>query len=293
MKNPINALEYQHTPTYDGSGQCVHPSIVHFSNKWKGHRFWMVFTPYPKGNPLYENPSILVSNDGDAWKVPEGLSNPIDLIESSHFSDPDLFYDEESDSLWCYYCSLLNLEIFRIFRKTSSNGIKWCEAEKMLESIEDDLMSPTMVKIDSIYYLWTVNRFPNIIKRRSSSDGLEWSPPITCVIDRLPSGKEPWHLDVEYIEDINEYWMLLTVVNIGTSGKSSCLCFARSKDGLKWNVKDGYFLDVGKTWDNNLIYKASGIVLNDIYHIWYSACDGLRNWHIGRTFAIREMPICD
>src|ERR1700750_1662651 len=46
-------------PTYDGSGQAVHPDIVAFDAPWHGARYWMTMTPYPKSNQHLENPSIL------------------------------------------------------------------------------------------------------------------------------------------------------------------------------------------------------------------------------------------
>src|SRR5438093_1338690 len=46
-------------PTYDGSGQSVHPDIVAFPDSWSGAYYWMAMTPYPNGDPTYENPSLL------------------------------------------------------------------------------------------------------------------------------------------------------------------------------------------------------------------------------------------
>jgi hypothetical protein len=50
-------------PTYDGSGQAVHPDIYYNANGWNGYYYWMAMTPYPNGDAAYENPSIIVSND--------------------------------------------------------------------------------------------------------------------------------------------------------------------------------------------------------------------------------------
>ena len=38
------------TPTYDGSGQVVHPDVVHVPGGWNGYEYWMGMTPYPNGN---------------------------------------------------------------------------------------------------------------------------------------------------------------------------------------------------------------------------------------------------
>ena len=72
-----NASTPQTTPTYDGSGQVVHPGIVYFPGGWNGYQYWLVVTPYPGGNAAFENPSILVSQDGVTWIQPPGITNPI------------------------------------------------------------------------------------------------------------------------------------------------------------------------------------------------------------------------
>src|SRR5262245_49955656 len=65
------------TPTYDGSGQSVHPDVVTFESNWHGARFWFTMTPYAKSNQALENPSILRSYDGIRLDVPPGVTNPI------------------------------------------------------------------------------------------------------------------------------------------------------------------------------------------------------------------------
>ena len=49
------------TPTYDGSGQGMHPSVYDAGagETWNGHRYWMAMTPYPNNDSTKENPSIL------------------------------------------------------------------------------------------------------------------------------------------------------------------------------------------------------------------------------------------
>src|SRR5436190_817243 len=33
------------TPTYDGTGELVHPDAVVFPQRWNGHRYWVSATP--------------------------------------------------------------------------------------------------------------------------------------------------------------------------------------------------------------------------------------------------------
>jgi hypothetical protein len=50
-----NASKPVSTPTYEGSGEAVHPSVIDFKteynlSEWNGFRYWMACTPYPNGN---------------------------------------------------------------------------------------------------------------------------------------------------------------------------------------------------------------------------------------------------
>lgn len=47
-------------PSYDGTGQCVHPDSILYNDK-----LIFTYTPYPYGVDTYENPSIgMLSFDG-------------------------------------------------------------------------------------------------------------------------------------------------------------------------------------------------------------------------------------
>ena len=42
-----NAIAPQAIPTYDGTNQPTHPSVVKFEQPWNGYLYWMAMTPYP------------------------------------------------------------------------------------------------------------------------------------------------------------------------------------------------------------------------------------------------------
>ncbi|MCX9028189.1 MAG: LamG domain-containing protein, partial [Candidatus Methanoperedens sp.] len=141
-------------PTYDGSGQAVHPDVYYNANGWRGYKYWMVMTPYPNGNDAYENPSILVSNDGISWSVPQGLQNPIDPQPASGSnSDVDIVYNETADRIEIYYVES-GAGTSYLIRKTSSDGITW-SAEKNTMLVPDyQVMSPAIIKNGSVYDMW-------------------------------------------------------------------------------------------------------------------------------------------
>ncbi|MBA3458618.1 MAG: hypothetical protein H0T46_01550 [Deltaproteobacteria bacterium] len=59
-------------PTYDGSGQVVHPDVL-----FDGYRYLLAYTPYPFSNGRFENPSIAISDDGLAFREIAPGVNPI------------------------------------------------------------------------------------------------------------------------------------------------------------------------------------------------------------------------
>jgi hypothetical protein len=115
-------------PTYDGSGQLTHPSVLYFPESWNGHKYWAVATPYPNSKDEYENPSIYCfDTPGENWVVPANLTNPIVPQPSMGFnSDPCLAYNKTSDELYCFYRDYnytdLNIKYYII---KSSDGISW------------------------------------------------------------------------------------------------------------------------------------------------------------------------
>lgn len=56
----------------------------------------MAITPYPNGDDAFENPSLLVSQDGLSWDLPCGLRNPLDIKPGTRYSDP-AHYNSDPD----------------------------------------------------------------------------------------------------------------------------------------------------------------------------------------------------
>ena len=104
----INALNQLETPTYEHSGQTVHPSVIDFKTEygidtWGQFRYWMALTPYPNFNSSFENPSLLVSTDGLNWNNPPSFKNPIASkplgnVGGNYNSDPELVFDPDHNS---------------------------------------------------------------------------------------------------------------------------------------------------------------------------------------------------
>ena len=110
--SPLNkALGYQDFPAYysdsnHADDQVTHPDVVVFHEAWNGYRYWAVYTPNVMNLSIYENPSIVASNDGVSWVEPAGLTNPIEPQPSStryHNCDADMIYNPEMNALMAYW----------------------------------------------------------------------------------------------------------------------------------------------------------------------------------------------
>ena len=298
-----NAAAPQTTPTYDGSGQTTEPSVHFFDSGWNGYQYWLIVQPYPNGDNSKENPSMLVSNDGSSWAVPPGLINPIALPtfppSVGHFDDGDLFYDAASDQLWVYYIREDyngHLAISHVLRNVSSDGVLWSHAQDMLQVPGVAIFSPTIEKIGSSYYMWSVNgsnggcnSASTATEYRISSDGLHWSLPQSVNISQ--PGYVVWHLEVKSVPSKQEYWMLLAAYPAGKNCGSTVLFFAKSIDGVNWTTYSHATLGVGSGWDSGAIYRSAFVYdsTQDLLKVWYSAwrvvpgTTDMTEWHLGFT----------
>lgn len=285
--NVTNADTYLNTPTYDGSGQVVHPDIVYFPNGWHGYNYWMAITPYPNGNDSYENPSILASNDGETWEIPSGLTNPIDATpQVGHDCDPDLIYDDITDGLWCYYVECGNSSSYLKMRK-SSDGMNWSEEKDIFNLPNYQILSPAIVKVGSTYHMWYVDvgekgckAKSTTVKYKTSFDGANWSE-FQMVNISIPN-RVIWHVDVYPYE--SHYPMLIAAYPYGSTCGHCDLFYAYSDDKINWNVTSNPILkNSDSKWDNAEIYRSTFVVDRGTFKIWYSARNTMDEWHIGYT----------
>lgn len=299
-----NAPTYLTLATYTEQNP-IHPDIFYDPNGWNGYKYWMVFTL----GADFENPYIIVSNDGQTWQVPPKGSNPIDIIgnddiptkvksiyiilkgikppeptEGKHFSDTCIFKDKEN-KIWIVYRYSNGGD--RIYGKYSSDGITWSNRQSILQPgiSNTDVLSPNIILQNSIYWLWVCDESGGVanltIKLRKSSSLINgWSSPVSCSIN-LPSGVYPWHINVKKYYD--EFHMIVTSYNPYE------LYFATSKDGINWQVTQTPFLQPkADNWDSDFLYQSVAIPIdcrtNRKYALWYTGVGGTPiKWHIGYT----------
>ena len=280
---------YEIIPTYDGADQTVHPDVVYMPEGWNGYKYWMAITPYPNSNDFYENPVIMVSNDGVDWIVPEGLTNPlIGAPPCDHNCDTDIIYNRTTDEMFVYYIDTrrarccaghegqpyYNHNYLQVFR--SSDGINWTGPITSIDWDLDEiplLLSPAIVQMDyNLFYMWITNGSWDIYFYESP-DGINWGEPVKINLD-----DKAWHLNVEYIPSKNEFWMIYL-----DNYSNGNVAWAISEDGINWTnfpSRDILTPNYG-AWDNTL-YRSCFLYdeENDFLKIWYSARNG-GIWHTG------------
>jgi len=280
---PLSPATSVTTPTYDGSGQATHPDVYYNANGWRGYKYWMVMTPYPNGDSAYENPSVLVSNDGISWIVPSGLKNPIDPKPASGSnSDVDIEYNAILDRLEIYYVESGGGNSI-LMRRTTTDGINWSPEEIALTVPDYQIMSPAIVTSGSVYDMWYTggaNCNSDItVKYRTSTNGLSWS---SAQAVNIHPGVNVWHMDVKFIPAVGEYWMIYAAYPKGSTCGNTDLYFAKSKDKINWEASGNKIIPRASYYSSQ-VYRSTFDVSGDLLKIWISGRTSNNVWHIGYT----------
>lgn len=243
-------------------------------------------TPYPTQQSSYENPSILVSEDGDAWAVPDGLTNPLEGAPGVGYnSDVDLLLAQDG-KLYCFWRPTDASSADWIKYKSSTDGVTWSNTVTVIAAGWKTLASPTIIWNGTQYIMHGINAgsSPYKLWRRTSSDLNTWSNPVECTFT-TKNNKDIWHIDVVYHNGI--YYAFIVFCTAATGGTDSLMYYGTSTDGLTWQVDYPPLIPRGAvgTWDWQLIYRTSGIKTPTGWELWYSAADASHHYRIGRTSA--------
>lgn len=267
--------------TYEGSGQLVHPDAAVFPARWQGKRYWIAGTPYPWGNPRFENPSIYQGRVSREMRVPSGVTNPLATAPSSgYMSDPDMLYDPDAGELRMYYRETFG-GMDEVLLISSADGVHWSPSRLIVRDVRYSLISPSIVRESATSWrMWTVNAQAQgcvslgselTLQQRRSSDGIAWGAPEPVVL-RVP-GRVPWHWDVQYVAAKQEYWALVAAYPEGTTCSRTAVYFARSTDGTMWNVSPTPLLAPGEFEPlRDVVYRSSFHYheSSDAVSVWFS-----------------------
>ena len=183
-------------------------------------------------------------------------------------------------------------------RKTSTDGILWTTPETLFGLPGNGIQVPGIKYVNGVAHMWYIENlppFPGITYvwyRNSTDNGITWSAAQSVTLSTTTWGAH--HLDIEYIPEVNEFWMaLLAFEKSNTINKK--VFFANSTNKLYWNVNTGFELTKpDQPWKSSGIYRSS--LLYDISRSTIQVWDSGQTsnvWSIGyteKTYSIVTSP---
>lgn len=287
-----DSLEFNHFPVYIGAPQAVHPDVVYFKNPTNGHHFYMSVTPIAYSDKN-ENPSILVSDNGyDFYEDQPGINPLTGTCAYDHNDDPDLFWNESTHEFYMHYLETMRPDSQNVNLLKSSDGISWTLSTAIhynLQAGDSFIVSPSMTKKDSLYYLFYVNitASPRKIQYLTSTDGLTWNKndthgiAISFPVIPLYGHTDPWHLDV-FADENGKFYMLCSAYPGNMAYAYQQLYLATSTDLINWDAIQKPIIECSSFFGSQtMIYRSTGIVDldNDILVVWASY-KGTDEWRI-------------
>ena len=282
---PVGKLFRLNIPTYDGSGQAVHPSLLMQDGKsYAGNpvagspRFVLAFTPYTDTDDRVENPSVVISDDGLNFREEKpGLNPLVPAPEKDHNDDPDLFYSNGKYGL--LYLETMRPEKQSLILLESTDRIHWekhiIHEERLDQGSGCFMLSPKYIEKDGLSYLFYVNRDASAGYRIEYVTGkdvysLDFAHRKVVTVSGL---KElPWHLDIIrhqqstggqcHSEVGDDWYMLLTTARDAEKDSRYTLRIARSQDLVHWQMEEGFAVPD--------CYRSSGFIKDGVMYLYIS-----------------------
>jgi hypothetical protein len=266
----LNVSSYFTIPDYPGLGTNVHPDVLYFAAGWNGYKYWMAYSPYPPA--ANENPSLAVSNDGETWITPPGLTNPIDANPGggAYNSDPSLCMSADDSTMWMIWREYKTATVDKIYVSSSTDGVTWSEPALILSPANNQGMSPSALWDGTQFVMWlcATSTYPYFQRYTCATMDGTWSAATQTTWLNGPAAMSPKHADVILSDSV--YYLIYMDVD---SGVNAGLHLATSTDGLAWKADPNFRIpaQVG-VWDY-LPYRASLLPVGDGLDIYYSAFD--------------------
>ncbi|MBR5916417.1 MAG: hypothetical protein IKZ57_08225 [Spirochaetia bacterium] len=292
---PVGKLFRLDIPTYDGSGQAVHPSLLVQDDRTSGGnpvadgpRFVLAFTPYTDTDDRVENPSILISDDGLVFREEKSGLNPlVPAPEKDHNDDPDLFCSNGKYGI--LYLETMRPEKQSLILLESTDRIHWEKRVIHEEHLDQGsgcfMLSPKYIEKDGLSYLFYVNRDATDGYRIEYVTGkdvysLDFTHRNVVTVSGL---KElPWHLEILPSAPQNpdiilkqaacdnachpdggqEWYMLLTTAADAEKDSRYTLRIAHSQDLVHWQMEEGFAVPD--------CYRSSGFIKDGVMYLYIS-----------------------
>lgn len=298
VSGPVGAKLNIPTPGYPAGGQACHPSVLFFPESWNGYRYWMAMTPYPGGSDDFEDPCIVVSQDGITWAVPPGLTNPIDDADGQpeYNSDVDLKMGPNNTLylFWRFRDDGAVGQEENLFYSTSTDGVTWTPKVRFWQTNKTvmQLVSPSLIFEENRWIMYAVDIVPSpntVVRLETGSVDPEtpWTTPQVITTGASPAGKEPWHLYV--LKFGGRYYMLRADCVKDANGTAPDLLFLVSSDGYTFTGSGTSVIPSVQAGLHDQLYRATFVpaIENGIFgfRVWYTGwTTSPQVWNIFRTF---------
>ncbi|HHX69203.1 hypothetical protein [Miniphocaeibacter sp.] len=283
--NPKKPLDIKTYVKLDN--HAVHPRVIYDESKQFNYPWIMVFTPYSFMDDQKENPSIVVSEDGENWYIPEGVENPIVgkiIPPNTHYSDPDIFINGKEIELW-YRQSDKEKRLSRLCRIKTKDLINWSKEEVIFDYGTGGYGygASTVVFKDGEYNLYYRNHMSFNSEGyvyRKSKDVKNWTEPVEINFDYGPkwSNFHAWHIEIDYIK--GKYYAL-NMAYPENKPEGALLFAFESEDGINFKNPVKVIQPTKDGFDNNNIYKSSLAMKDNEIYLYYSAFAKDKQNHIG------------
>lgn len=255
---------------------ATHPKVLSFEEKWNGYKYWLVYSPYPFANDKYENPWLVASNDLINWETPKGLKNPIEPTpknyqhEKIYNSDPHIVYNNDKNIMELYFRFVddINDEVI-IYRRTSADGIKWTEKEKIISNKRSkvDYLSPAIIYDNGVYKMWYVSK-EHVVHYMESLDGYKYENDKIISLSYPVPKLQAWHMDA--IKTDYGYELLVSAYRYHKDRNTMNLYYFKSKDNNDYSKGITIIRPSLISWDNKGIYRSTFLYEDNTYYVFYA-----------------------
>mgnify|MGYP001574664936 CR=1 FL=1 len=299
-----NAPRPLYTPTYDGSNQAVHPKVLYFKNGWNGYKYWMGLTPYPFTNDDYENPQILVSNDGIHFKSPKKENKPLfvpeDVAKGGHYSDIHLCMVNNTLEVYFRYNPAQTEKVRPdnnknyIYVTKSTDGLHWTDKKLVLNNdtfkVKCAYLSPIINFEEGKYKVWFTN-YDGELYYTETVDWKNFKALKKCNFQGRGKKLKIWHQDLIKTDVGYEF----VCCAYGEVFLNQNLYYSCSEDGINFKPLKRIMEPTDKvgTFDEKTLYRPSLVKKDGQYLLYYSAMDSKLRWHIGLAKDTKGINIVD
>jgi hypothetical protein len=257
-------------PTYDGSGQATHPDVLLERDASGAPQLTLVMTPYPFQEQEFENPSLLVSDDGMGFRAPPSVASPlVPPPPYDHNDDPDIRRDPRTGDYEILYLETMRPDRQTLVALRSSDKQTWTRRDAIVYDLMHGapfIVSPAAIDDGGQTRIFYVDTTDRTLRTMTSADGMTWDPQSATRVQIDLGPVTPWHVDV--LRGDGAFGLLIS--GYVEDFKQQDLYLATSPDLVTWTVRPQPLLDHrDPALGVESLYRSTGVVENGTLVVWH------------------------